>query len=121
MYRNLFPIALAAVSLVSPAYADITYAEILADPDNPALNQQFARERLATGDAKAALAAVERVLVAEPTNLSARCSEPKYWPLWGPTCRPKASLKPWPLCLCQKISTNAWQVFASGFPNVPKK
>ena len=55
-----------------PAQAEISYADILADPDNPVLNQQFARERLAGGDAKAALAAVERVLVAEPTNLGAR-------------------------------------------------
>jgi len=58
--------------LTVPARAEISYADILADPDNPALNQQFARERLAGGDAKAALAAVERVLVAEPTNLGAR-------------------------------------------------
>ncbi|MCH1541434.1 MAG: hypothetical protein L7U45_00030 [Alphaproteobacteria bacterium] len=55
-----------------PAQAEISYADILADPDNPALNQQFANERLAGGDAKAALAAVERVLVAEPTNFGAR-------------------------------------------------
>lgn len=55
-----------------PAQAEISYTDILADPDNPSLNQQFARERLAAGDAKAALAAVERVLVAEPTNLGAR-------------------------------------------------
>ena len=57
---------------ISPVRAEISYADILADPDNPALNQQFANERLAGGDAKAALAAVERVLVAEPTNFSAR-------------------------------------------------
>lgn len=63
---------LSILPLVSAAQAQISYADILADPDNPALNQQFARERLAGGDAKAALAAVERVLVAEPTNLGAR-------------------------------------------------
>lgn len=64
---------LAALSVFSPAaHAEISYADILADPDNPVLNQKFAQERLAGGDAKAALAAVERVLVAEPTNLSAR-------------------------------------------------
>ena len=63
---------LAAAVYTTPVQAEISYADILADPDNPALNQQFARERLAGGDAKAALAAVERVLVAEPTNLGAR-------------------------------------------------
>ena len=51
---------------------DISYAEILADPDNAKLNERFAQQRLAQGDAKAALAAVERVLVADPTNLGAR-------------------------------------------------
>ncbi len=66
-----FSLIAAALSAV-PARAEISYADILADPDNPALNQQFARERLASGQAKAALAAVERVLVAEPTNLGAR-------------------------------------------------
>ncbi|MCH1541917.1 MAG: hypothetical protein L7U45_02550, partial [Alphaproteobacteria bacterium] len=66
--------SLAAVTtvLAYPAQAEISYADILADPDNPALNQQFANERLAGGNAKAALAAVERVLVAEPTNFGAR-------------------------------------------------
>ena len=50
--------SLAAVTtvLAYPAQAEISYADILADPDNPALNQQFANERLAGGDAKAALA-----------------------------------------------------------------
>lgn len=52
--------------------AEISYADILADPDNAKLNEQFAQQRLAQGDAKAALAAVERVLVADPTNLGAR-------------------------------------------------
>lgn len=51
---------------------EISYADILADPDNSKLNEQFAQQRLAQGDAKAALAAVERVLVAEPANLGAR-------------------------------------------------
>lgn len=72
MTRFLNYSILAASLTVLPAQAEISYADILADPDNPVLNQQFARERLAGGDAKAALAAVERVLVAEPTNLGAR-------------------------------------------------
>lgn len=72
MKRFLSFSVIAAGLSVSAAQAEISYADILADPDNPVLNQQFARERLAGGDAKAALAAVERVLVAEPTNLGAR-------------------------------------------------
>lgn len=72
MKRFLSYSILAASLTALPAQAEISYADILADPDNPVLNQQFARERLAGGDAKAALAAVERVLVAEPTNLGAR-------------------------------------------------
>jgi hypothetical protein len=74
MTCNMRLAALAALMMFSalPAQAEISYADILADPDNPALNQQFANERLAGGDAKAALAAVERVLVAEPTNFAAR-------------------------------------------------
>ena len=69
---SVFVAGLMAALSPMTAQAQISYADILADPDNPALNQQFARERLAGGDAKAALAAVERVLVAEPTNLGAR-------------------------------------------------
>lgn len=72
MKRFLSFSVIAAGLSVSAAQAEISYADILADPDNPVLNQQFARERLAGGDAKAALAAVERVLAAEPTNLGAR-------------------------------------------------
>ena len=72
MKRLMHYSILATALSVLPAQAEISYADILADPDNPALNQQFARERLAGGDAKAALAAVERILVAEPTNLAAR-------------------------------------------------
>lgn len=72
MKRLMHYSILATALSVLPAQAEISYADILADPDNPALNQQFARERLAGGDAKAALAAVERILVAEPTNLGAR-------------------------------------------------
>jgi hypothetical protein len=70
--KHVLTFSLLAVLATASAQAEISYADILADPDNPALNQQFARERLAGGDAKAALAAVERVLAAEPTNLAAR-------------------------------------------------
>ena len=72
MKRLVLAALLAPMLPFNAAQAEITYADILADPDNPSLNQQFARQRLEQGDAKAALAAVERVLVAEPTNLGAR-------------------------------------------------
>ena len=71
--KHILRLAIVALSLsAEQAQAEISYGDILADPDNPVLNQEFARQRLAGGDAKAALAAVERVLVAEPTNLGAR-------------------------------------------------
>ena len=71
--KHILRLAIVALSLsAEQARAEISYGDILADPDNPVLNQEFARQRLAGGDAKAALAAVERVLVAEPTNLGAR-------------------------------------------------
>jgi len=72
--KRVFAVAalLGPLAFSVPALAEITYADILADPDNPSLNQQFARQRREQGDAKAAWAAVERVLVAEPTNLGAR-------------------------------------------------
>ena len=66
-------LALLPAPFVSSAMAqEISYADILADPDNAKLNEKFAQQRLAQGDAKAALAAVERVLVSDPTNLGAR-------------------------------------------------
>ena len=75
--KNIITVsALAAALLALPVShvlaEEISYADILADPDNTKLNEQFAQQRLAKGDAKAALAAVERVLVADPTNLGAR-------------------------------------------------
>ncbi|MGC6511564.1 MAG: tetratricopeptide repeat protein [Parvibaculales bacterium] len=65
---------LLALSLILPstAMAEISYQDILKDPDNVALNREYASERLQQGDPKAALAAIERVLVQQPTNLPAR-------------------------------------------------
>ena len=49
--KHILRLAIVALSLsAEQAQAEISYADILADPDNPALNQQFARERLAGGD-----------------------------------------------------------------------
>jgi len=93
MKRFLQAISIVSFGLTSLAQAEISYAEILADPDNPALNQQFARERLATGDAKAALAAVERVLVAEPINLSARLFRAEVLAALGADLQAKGELQ----------------------------
>ena len=62
------------LSLILPtsALAEISYQDILKNPDDSALNQQYALERLQQGEPKTALAAIERVLVKEPANLPAR-------------------------------------------------
>lgn len=54
------------------AHANISYSDILADPDNVELNRKYAVEQLGAGNAKGALAAIERVLAARPTDLAAR-------------------------------------------------
>ena len=54
------------------AHANVSYSDILADPDNVELNQKYAVEQLEAGNAKGALAAIERVLAARPTDLGAR-------------------------------------------------
>ena len=69
MKKTLFALAL---TLPASAQAEISYQDILKDPDNVSLNRQYASERLQQGDPKAALAAIERVLVQQPANLPAR-------------------------------------------------
>lgn len=63
---------LAGTSALTSALAEVSFKDILKDPDNVQLNTDFARERLTDGDAKAALSAIERVLAQEPANLPAR-------------------------------------------------
>jgi len=52
--------------------AEVTWPDLLADPDNTGLNRQFVSERLASGDLPAALSAVERLIVQCPTDIPAR-------------------------------------------------
>ena len=65
-------IILACLVMTRAAHADVTWADLLADPDNAALNQQFIAERLAKGDVPAALSAIERLIIQRPTDIPAR-------------------------------------------------
>ena len=46
--------------------------DIISDPDNQALNEQFVTERLAQGDVTAALSAVERLINLRPADVGLR-------------------------------------------------
>ena len=54
------------------AQAEVTYEQILMDPDNVSLNQAYVRERLAAGDLSQALVSVERIILLQPLNMDAR-------------------------------------------------
>ena len=60
------------ISMASQAHAEVSWMDILADPDNQALNQQFITERLASGDLPAALSAVERLINQRPADVGLR-------------------------------------------------
>ena len=64
--------AAAICMTTAPARAEVSWLDLLADPDNAALNQQFVAERLADGDLPAALSAVERLVIARPTDVPLR-------------------------------------------------
>ncbi len=89
------------LSLILPtsAIAEISYQDILKNPDDSALNQQYALERLQVGEPKTALAAIERVLVKEPANLPARLLRARILFAMGRTYKREESLKPLPCCL----------------------
>ncbi len=59
------------LSAMAPAQA-ATAAAAAADPDNISLNRSFAIEQIAANNLEAALVAIERVIVAAPTDLEAR-------------------------------------------------
>ncbi len=65
-------IILACLVITRAAHADVTWANLLSDPDNAALNHQFVAERLAKGDVPAALSAVERLIIQRTTDIPAR-------------------------------------------------
>ena len=62
----------AALTVATPALAEISYSELLATPDDVALNEQYVRERIQAGDLSQALAAVERIILIQPLNINAR-------------------------------------------------
>jgi len=55
-----------------PAHAEVSWMDIISDPDNQALNEQFVTERLAKGDLPAALSAVERLINLRPADVGLR-------------------------------------------------
>ena len=55
-----------------PAHAEVSWMNIISDPDNQALNEQFVTERLARGDLPAALSAVERLINLRPADVGLR-------------------------------------------------
>ena len=54
------------------AQAEVVWAELLNDPDNIALNEQFVTERLSAGDLSGALSAIERVINTYPGDVGLR-------------------------------------------------
>ena len=64
--------SVAALSSLNTASAEITFEQILADPDNIELNRTYALERIQARDIKPALSAIERVIHANPLDLGAR-------------------------------------------------
>src|SRR5271169_2770221 len=46
--------------------ADVTYAQVLKDPDNIELNQRFANKQVRNGELKGASATLERILMLNP-------------------------------------------------------
>ena len=70
MKNSLLILAL-SLSLSLSATA-VEFSDILNDPDNIELNEQFAKQRIIKGDLSAALSAVERVLIQVPMNVPFR-------------------------------------------------
>ena len=61
-----------AANLQSPAADNISYADVLKDPDNVDLNFRFAKAQLARGDARGAVGTLERILLVTPDLPSVR-------------------------------------------------
>lgn len=66
------PVILACLVIAPAARADVTWGDLLTDPDNAALNRQFIAERMGEGDLPAALSAVERLILLRPTDMPLR-------------------------------------------------
>ncbi|MGB2411850.1 MAG: hypothetical protein ACPIC3_09750 [Candidatus Puniceispirillaceae bacterium] len=63
---------MALAAMAPSARADVSWLDLLSDPDNASLNRQFVAERLAEGDMPAALSAIERLLILRPTDIPFR-------------------------------------------------
>ena len=68
----VLPVILAWFAIAPPAHAEVTWGDLLTDPDNAALNRQFIAERLGDGDLPAALSAIERLILLRPTDIPLR-------------------------------------------------
>ena len=66
------PVILLFLGMTPAAHAEVTWPNLMADPDNAELNRQFVSERLTEGDLPAALSAVERLIILRPTDIPAR-------------------------------------------------
>jgi len=58
--------------LATNSNAEVSFSQILNDPDNIELNQAFIDERIKAGDLPPALSAVERIIQLQPLNVGAR-------------------------------------------------
>jgi len=70
MSRLAFAVFLS--SLPNTVLAEVSFSDILNDPDNIELNQAFIDERIQAGDLPPALSAVERIIQLQPLNVGAR-------------------------------------------------
>ena len=60
-YISTLAVSLPLSFVSHAAMAQVSYSDILADPDNVTLNQSYAFEQMNVGNPKGALAAIERV------------------------------------------------------------
>ena len=58
--------------LATNSNAEVSFSQILNDPDNIELNQAFIDERIKAGNLPPALSAVERIIQLQPLNVGAR-------------------------------------------------
>lgn len=72
MKKLVITLASVAALNAAPVWAEISYDQILLDPDNVELNRAYALERIKARDIKPALSAIERVIRANPLDLGAR-------------------------------------------------
>ncbi|MFI5362469.1 MAG: tetratricopeptide repeat protein [Elusimicrobiota bacterium] len=64
--------AASAAAKLEAGEADVTYAQVLKDPDNIALNERFANKQVRNGELKGASATLERILMLDPNRPNIR-------------------------------------------------